>query len=496
MRNGNVDCIGVASDGIEVTGHVLRQTLDGLQETEMNVNAGARLDRLPVSGFHKRIMWLIGIGMFFDGFDIYVASTVLGATLQSGFSTLGQNALFVSLTFLGMMIGSLATGFLGDRFGRRFTYQTNLMVFGIASLGAALAPNMMVLIAFRFVMGLGLGAENVVGYSTLTEFAPPASRGKMQGLMAVFVVSGLPVAGLIGLFLIPAMGWRAMFVLGGIGAIGVWYARKSLPESPRWLESVGRHQDAEAILSKIETEVKAEHGGTLPAPSPKPSIAPSRALGSLFTGAMLPRMIVGCVTLVVINTLLYGFVTWLPTFFVHQGFSIAKSFGYALVMSIGAPIGSGIGALTADRWGRKPTIIGASVLAIIFGAIYPFVNNPVMLPVVGLLLVIPIYVLVALLFAIYVPELFPTEVRLRASGICNTLGRGATIVTPFIVVALFGHYGVVGVLALMIGLLAIQIVVVAWLGVEPTGQRLEDIQPTDAPARLDVGADTRVSPLK
>jgi len=119
-----------------------------------------------------------------------------------------------------------------------------------------------------------------------------------------------------------------------------------------------------------------------------------------------------------------------------------------------------------------------------------------MLPVVGLLLVIPIYVLVALLFAIYVPELFPTEVRLRASGICNTLGRGATIVTPFIVVALFGHYGVVGVLALMIGLLAVQIVVVAWLGVEPTGQRLEDILPTDAPARRDIGADARVSPLK
>src|SRR3984957_18491185 len=108
----------------------------------LKVNAGARLDRLPISAFHRRIMWLIGIGMFFDGFDIYVASTVLGATLQSGFSTLGQNALFVSLTFLGMMLGSLATGFLGDRYGRRFTYQTNLVIFGIASLGAALAPNM------------------------------------------------------------------------------------------------------------------------------------------------------------------------------------------------------------------------------------------------------------------------------------------------------------------------------------------------------------------
>jgi putative MFS transporter len=466
----------------------------------MSVNAGARLDRLPMSGFHRRIMWLIGIGMFFDGFDIYVASTVLGATLKSGFSTLGENALFVSLTFLGMMIGSLATGFLGDRYGRRFTYQTNLVVFGLASLGAAVAPNMAVLIACRFVMGLGLGAENVVGYSTLTEFAPPASRGKLQGLMAVFVVSGLPVAGLIGLTLIPSFGWRAMFVLGGIGALGVWYARKSLPESPRWLDSVGRHAEADAILRRIEDEVTHARGGQ---PLPQPAVAktPGQAaallsFGSLFSGTMLQRMIVGCVTLVVINTLLYGFVTWLPTFFVHQGFSIAKSFGFALVMSLGAPIGSAIGALTADSWGRKPTIIGASLAAIVFGAIYPFVSNPLLLPLVGLLLTIPIYVLVALLFAIYVPELFPTEVRLRASGICNTLGRGATIVTPFIVIALYAQHGIVGVLALMIGLLAIQIVVVAWLGVEPTGRRLEDLQPADPQTRDGVRTDAHASPLK
>jgi MFS transporter, putative metabolite:H+ symporter len=204
---------------------------------------------------------------------------------------------------------------------------------------------------------------------------------------------------------------------------------------------------------------------------------------------------------VVINTLLYGFVTWLPTFFVHQGFSIARSFGFALVMSLGAPIGSAIGALTADSWGRKPTIIGASLAAIVFGAIYPFVSDPLLLPLVGLLLTIPIYVLVALLFAIYVPELFPTEVRLRASGICNTLGRGATIVTPFIVVALYAQHGIVGVLTLMIGLLVIQIVVVAWLGVEPTGQRLEDLQPadlqaSDAPGADAPGADVHASPFK
>jgi MFS transporter, putative metabolite:H+ symporter len=128
----------------------------------------------------------------------------------------------------------------------------------------------------------------------------------------------------------------------------------------------------------------------LPAPAAKPFIAPSRELGSLFIGAMLPRMIVGCVTLIVINTLLYGFVTWLPTFFVHQGFSIAKSFGFAFIMSLGAPLGSAFGALTADLLGRKPTFIGASLLAIVFGSIYPFVSSEVLLPIVGLLLVIPI----------------------------------------------------------------------------------------------------------
>src|SRR5262249_53959266 len=100
----------------------------------VSVNAGARLDRLPVSSFHYRIFWLVGAGMFFDGYDLYVASGVLAATIQTKFSTLPQNLQFISLTFVGMTIGALITGFLGDWFGRRFTYQVNLLIFGLASL--------------------------------------------------------------------------------------------------------------------------------------------------------------------------------------------------------------------------------------------------------------------------------------------------------------------------------------------------------------------------
>ena len=420
-------------------------------------------------------MWLIGAGMFFDGFDIYVAATVLGATFKSGFSTMGQNAQFMSLTFVGMMFGSFLTGFLGDRYGRRFTYQANLAIFGFACLASAFAPSMTVLILLRFAMGVGLGAENVVGYSTMTEFIPPQARGKWLGGMNVIVVSGLPVAALLGTLIIPRLGWRAMFILGGFGALVVWYLRKALPESPRWLESVGRSEEAEALLQSMEREVSQQHG-PLAAPVISVSAPPTRNLSSLLSPLLLPRMIVGATTLIVMNTLIFGFVTWLPTFFVHEGLSIVTSFSYSLVMSLGAPIGSAIGAFTADSWGRKPTIAGASLLTIVLGGIYPFIHEPAALLAVGFLLTVPIYVLVAVLFAIYIPELFPTEVRLRAAGICNTFGRGATILTPFLAVALFRFYGIGGVLTLMIGLLAVQTVVVLLLGIEPKKRRLEELE--------------------
>ncbi len=218
------------------------------------VNAGARLDRLPISSFHYRIFWLVGAGMFFDGYDLYIAGGVLASAVQSKFSTVPQNLQFISLTFVGMTLGALITGFVGDKLGRRFTYQINLLIFGLASLAAAFAQDMNQLIVCRFVQGLGLGAEIVVGYSTLTEFVPPKTRGRWLSMMAFLTVTGFPVTALLGYLIIPAFGWRPMFVIAGVGSLIVWYLRKNLPESPRWLESQGRTEEAEALMQSIETE--------------------------------------------------------------------------------------------------------------------------------------------------------------------------------------------------------------------------------------------------
>ena len=438
------------------------------------VNTGARLDRLPVSSFHYRIFWLVGAGMFFDGYDLYVAGGVLASTIQSKFSTLPQNLQFISLTFVGMTIGSLVTGFIGDKYGRRFTYQVNLLVFGLASIAAAFAQDMTQLIICRFVQGLGLGAEIVVGYSTLTEFVPPKSRGRWLAFMAFLTVCGFPVTAILGYLIIPTWGWRPMFIIAGLGSLVVWYLRKNLPESPRWLEAQGRTEEAEALMQAIEKES--------PAPLPPPVVATPPAqveASAMLRPPLLHRMIVGCWVLITINTLIFGFVIFLPQFFLRQGLTIANSLGYTVVLAAASLVGCAVGAFTSDFIGRRWSIIGASIATIVFGWIYSHfsaASDPITVLGVGFVLIVAIYVQTAILFGVYTPELFPTEIRLRANGICNTFGRGATVVSPFVVGYLMTTYQLPGVIWLMIGLVLVQIAVVWAWGVEPARRSLEEVE--------------------
>ena len=440
-----------------------------------SVNAGARLDRLPISSFHYRIFWLVGAGMFFDGYDLYVAGGVLADAIHTHFSTLPQNLKFLSLTFVGMTLGALITGFVGDAMGRRFTYQINLLIFGLASLAAAFVPNMGWLIVCRFIQGLGLGAEIVVGYSTLTEFVPPKTRGRWLAFMAFIVVAGFPVTAILSYLIIPSFGWRPMFVIAGIGSLIVWYLRKRLPESPRWLESKGRTAEAEALMQTIEKE--AATAGALPAPA-QPAPIPQVTATAMLKPPILQSMVVGSWVLITINTLIFGFVIFLPQFFLRQGLTITHSLAYTLVLSAASLIGCAVGAYAADFIGRRWTIIGASAVTIVVGYVYARFNaasDPATVLGVGFVLIVAIYVLTALSFGVYTPELFPTEIRLTANGICNTIGRAATVVSPFVVGFLMVHYKLPGVLWLMIALLVVQILVVWVWGVEPRNRALEDV---------------------
>ncbi len=435
-------------------------------------NAGTRLDALPLSKFHLKIFALIGAGMFLDGSELYITGGILGAVTKSGWSNMTLNAAFVSMTFLGMVVGAWLAGILGDRYGRRFTYQFNLMLFGLASIAAVFAPDMQTLIGLRFIMGVGLGAEVVVSYATLTEFAPARIRGQMISWLAVATNSSLLVCTFLSLWIIPNFGWRYMFLLVGIGALVVWFLRQSMPESPRWLESKGRFTEAQAILAKIETDsgVCGPSAAAVPAVVAKPV-----SIWIVFSKAMLSRTLIGILINIVIGFSLYGFINWLPTFFVKNGVTIAASLQWTAIMSFGAPFGAFIGVLVADNLGRKPVIVTAALSAALFGTLFPLAGDGYLFMFIGFLLFTALYVLLAIAFALHIPELFPTEYRMRGTAVCSTAGRLMTAVTQFIVIALFSWGGVAAVVGALVLLLVVLAIVILLFDIETKRLSLEQI---------------------
>ena len=443
-----------------------------------NVNAGARLDRLPTSAFHRRILWLIGGGMFLDSFDIYLAGGVLGALVRSGLSNIQLNANFLTATFVGMLIGAFTAGILGDAKGRKFTYQFNLMIFGLASLAGAVAPSMNWLIVCRFFMGLGLGAEIVVGYGSMGEFIPPAVRGKWSAYLSLITNSALFFSTLLGYLIIPSLGWRPMFAVVGVGALIVWVLRKKMVESPRWLESKGRLEEAEQILAAIEAETVAG-GQALPPVVVPVQVAPqTTTLLDLFVPPLLRRTVLGICLQVAINIVIYGFVVWVPTFLVKQGFGLTISLGYTTLMSLGGPAGALCGVFLADRVGRRKGLIAVAFIAAIVGYLYSHSSSVEMATALGFILFTLTYLMVALAIATYIPELFPTENRMRGNGVAGAAGRIAGIFAPQVVVYMYALGGIEDVLSVITGAMVVLVVVLMTLGIETNQRSLEEIGQT------------------
>src|SRR5207249_9193057 len=222
----------------------------------------ARLNRLPPTRTHRQATIIAGIGSFFDLFDIFLAgvlATVL--TRQFGLDRLSLPAALGS-AFIGMFIGATVLGRFADRFGRRTAFLLNLGIYSAFTLVGAFSLDATMLITSRFLAGVGVGGELPLVDAYLSELLPARERGRYTAWAYTLGFLGVPTAGLLGRVLVPLQplgwdGWRWLFVAGSLGAVIIWFLRTKLPESPRWLESVGRIAEADAIVGRMEQEATA-----------------------------------------------------------------------------------------------------------------------------------------------------------------------------------------------------------------------------------------------
>lgn len=300
-----------------------------------------RLDRLPFTRLHRRILWVSGIGWAMDAMDVGLISFIMAALSQQWGLSGTQLSWIGAIGFVGMALGASLGGSLADRHGRRLVFAGTLLVYGLATGAAALSWSVGALLAFRFLIGLGLGAELPVASTLVSEFAPAAIRGRLVVLLEAFWALGWILAALVGTFVIPLSddGWRWALVLGALPAAYSAVVRRAVPESVRFLEGRGRTAEAEETTRRFEraagVEPPAGSGGVAPVPGAPAAGGTARTgMAGLWTPRMRRRTVALWTAWFGINFAYYGAFIWLPTLLVERGFSLVRSFEFTLYMTL------------------------------------------------------------------------------------------------------------------------------------------------------------------
>jgi len=449
---------------------------------------GRRLDHLPVGPVHRRVVIAVGLGLFFEVYEIFLSSTI--ATALSTQYGLGGTALQLLLasSFLGMFFGAAAFGRIADRIGRRRAFLLNLVWFSVWSVIGAVAPSPWILVGARFMAGIGVGAEYPVADAYLSDVLPMAHRGRLAAWAYTCSFLAVPVLGflslsLTGRSLFGVEGWRVLLLVGALGALFVIVLRRGLPESPRWLASVDRIADARAALRAFES-------GTGPAPEPAAdsegdddvaaASEPGRTVSALQRLRVSPyrqRLIMLGVFHLFQPFGYYGFGTLAALVLVSRGYDVTASLLFTAVSFIGYPIGSLVSIPLLKRFERKNLIIVMVAVMATAGVLFATVNVPALIVVFGLLITAASNVF-SNIYHVYQAEIFPSDVRATAVGWTYSVSRLSSAALPFILIPVLDNYGATAMFAAVLVALAATIAVIAPIGPRTTGKSLDEINPT------------------
>jgi putative MFS transporter len=437
---------------------------------------GNALDEAKISPLHRRIIALIAAGYFCDVIDFTVFGSLVPFILKSGFATPGQVAMIGSATIFGLALGTAGQGEFSDRFGRRFIYQFNLLLFGIFTIIGAFAPTVTVLIACRFIAGLGLGAEQPLAFAYAGEYSPKAIRGRILAIIhfiggACVWPIGTALVLLFGNYLgAPEQVWRGIWLLIGAAALIVWLLRFSLPESPRYLATHGRGEEAINVLGRLGIA-----GPTKPLSTDAASNTKSDPFSVVFS-QFPTRVIAGMICFSAFFGIAIGLGAWLPNIMNGKGFSITKSLQYTLVMNFAVPCASLFMMYALDKFGRKISSVCSFVAAGLMAIVFASAQTEMQLLIAGF--VMTFFVQVAgNSMQIFTSEVFPTNARASGFGWAAGVGRLATAFIMPMILWVQNGFGLTTVFGCLATLLFIAAVSVTQLGPEARQKSLDEIAP-------------------
>jgi putative MFS transporter len=441
---------------------------------------GNALDEAKISPLHKKIVALIAAGYFFDVIDFTILGSIIPFILKSGFTSPAEAAAIGSAAIFGMAIGTAGQGQFSDRFGRRFIYQFNLLLFGVFTILGALAPSVTLLVICRFIAGLGLGAEQPLAFAYAGEYAPKRIRGRI--LAIVHFIGGAcvwPIGTALALgfsSLMDAQGvanpadytWRGIWLIIGAGSLIVWVFRFTLPESPRYLATHGRGEEAIKVLGRLGIDGPKE-----PLTTDVASNTKSDPFAVVFR--MFPtRVIAGMICFTAFFGIAIGLSAWLPNIMNAKGFTITKSLQYTLAMNFAVPCASIFMMYALDKYGRKITsicaFIGAGLMAIVFAN----AGTPLELMVAGFVMVFFVQV-AGNAMQIFASEVFPTNARASGFGWASGVGRLATAFILPTILWVQNGFGLMTVFVCLATLLFIAAISVTQLGPEARQKGLDEV---------------------
>ncbi|GAA2832188.1 putative MFS transporter [Leucobacter komagatae] len=453
--------------------------------SETNRTVSERLDALPFTRGHLRVLSGSGLGWALDAMDVGLISFIIAALTQHWGLTKGEGGLIASVGFLGMAIGASLGGLLADRIGRRQVFALTLLIYGLATGASALVGGLALLLIFRFLVGLGLGAELPVASTYVSEFAPARIRGRIIVILEAFWAVGWTASAIIGYFVVPASenGWRWAFVIGAVPAVYALVVRLGLPESPRWLASRGRTAEAEKIVAEFEASAGMGAGSGAAPSSPTPEVAPPPApeaqaaavhnrLAAIWAPEYRTRTAAIWAVWFCVNFAYYGAFIWIPSILVDAGFGLVRSFGFTLLITLAQLPGYAVAAWLIEKWGRRLTLsvflIGSAASALAFGT----AETEGAIIAAGMALSFFNLGAWGALYAV-TPEIYPTSLRGTGAGWAAGFGRIASIIAPLLVPVMLSAGGA-GLTFAVFAVFFVVAAAAAWALVEYRGKALEE----------------------